>query len=467
MKFFMQNQDNRYLTFNDIDRVGQTAINRTFRDIGQNAPIIEGSKGGLGVYIEEHLYNYHANNDDNPDFIEAGVELKVTPYKAIYGGKNYSAKERLVLNIINFEEEYLKEFETSKFWHKNKNLYMMFYEYIKGLDRLDLTIHYAMLYDYPEEDLIIIKQDWELIIDKIRRGLAHTLSEGDTMYLGACPKGKDSKSLRTQPCSNIMAMQRAYCLKQSYMTSVVRNIVIPGIKRNNLVSASELHILKFEDIIKLKFEPFKDVSEDELLSRFNIPNTKNKFELISRKILGIKGKISNTDEFQKANIIVKCIRRLYNGRIEQSVSFPTFDYCELVEESDWDESTLKQQFENQKFMFIVFKEIEPNSNKYSFEKIVMWNMPLETLNSNVYKVWKKTKEVVASGNIVKSIVNGKRITNFPGMSEDEVCHVRPHGQNAADTNPLPVTDKVTGLNEYTKHCFWLNNTYIVKIINEN
>ena len=31
---------------------------------------------------------------------------------------------------------------------------------------------------------------------------------------------------------------------------------------------------------------------------------------------------------------------------------------------------------------------------------------------------------------------------------------------------LPVEDKFTGLNEYTKHCFWLNNSYILSIIEE-
>jgi len=32
--------------------------------------------------------------------------------------------------------------------------------------------------------------------------------------------------------------------------------------------------------------------------------------------------------------------------------------------------------------------------------------------------------------------------------------------NAADTYPLPTKDKLTKTNEYTKHCFWLNNTYV-------
>ena len=42
-----------------------------------------------------------------------------------------------------------------------------------------------------------------------------------------------------------------------------------------------------------------------------------------------------------------------------------------------------------------------------------------------------------------------------------MSHVRPHARNAADTYDLPVADKLTGLrHEYTKHCFWLNASYV-------
>lgn len=93
-------------------------------------------------------------------------------------------------------------------------------------------------------------------------------------------------------------------------------------------------------------------------------------------------------------------------------------------------------------------------------------MPLSILDNEVKQVWNKTRDVILDGNIVREIKNGKRITNFPGMSENDYCHVRPHAQNANDTYKLPVTDKLTGLDEYTKQCFWLNNTYILKILGE-
>ena len=115
-------------------------------------------------------------------------------------------------------------------------------------------------------------------------------------------------------------------------------------------------------------------------------------------------------------------------------------------------------------MFVIFREYK---GTYNFDSIKFWNMPLSILDNDVKSVWDKTVAVINNGSILKEIVKGKRITNFPGMSDNKYCHVRPHGRNANDVYPLPVVDKVTGSNVYTKQCFWLNNNYILRIIENN
>ena len=37
------------------------------------------------------------------------------------------------------------------------------------------------------------RQDYKVISDKIKAGIAHELSESDTMYLGACTKGANAE----------------------------------------------------------------------------------------------------------------------------------------------------------------------------------------------------------------------------------------------------------------------------------
>lgn len=453
---------NRGLTKEEIEKLGEEVVGKTFGELGEFKYNLEdfNYKGGMGVLMEENVFQYEANSDANPDFYDAGIELKVTPIKKNKNG-TYSSKERLVLNIINYMEEYKNTFETSSFWNKNETLYLMFYLWEEEVPRSDYKIVKQMLYNYPEEDLLIIKQDWELIINKVRNGLAHEISEADTLYLGACPKGKNKESLRRQPFSEIRAMQRAYCLKTSYMTNLVRTRVM-DCHTESLISAEELRNKTFEESLYDRIKPFIGMSKDLLIEKFGLnPKSKDVIERIFAKMLGIKGKVNDTDEFQKANITCKTIRVNENNTITESMSFPAFKYKEIVLE-EWGNSTLRSTFSENKYLFVIFKE---KNNTFYFEGIKLWNMPLSILDTEVRSVWEKTVEIIKNGNIVKSIGRTRK-TNFPGMKENPVAHVRPHGRDSKDVFELPVNDQLTGDKFYTKHCFWLNNKYIETILND-
>lgn len=451
---------NRGLTKEEIEKISEEVVGKTFGELGKFKYNLDdfNYKGGMGVLMEENVFQYEANSDANPDFYEAKIELKVTPVKKNKNG-TYSAKERLVLNIINYMEEYKNTFETSSFWHKNENLNLMFYLWEEGVPRSDYKIIKHLLYTYPEEDLLIIKQDWEVIVNKIRNGLAHEISEADTLYLGACTKGVNKESVREQPFSEILAKQRAYCLKTSYMTNLVRTRVMDEYTES-LISAEELQNKTFEESLYDKIKSFIGKSKTELINKFGLnPKSKDVIERIFAKMLGIKGKVNDTDEFQKANITCKTIRMNEDNTITESMSFPAFKYKEIIQE-EWDTSTLRNIFSENKYLFVIFKE---KNNEFYFSGIKLWNMPLSILDNEVKSVWDKTVEVIKSGNIVKSV--GKtRKTNFPGMKENNVAHVRPHGRNSKDVFELPVADKLTGCKVYTKHCFWLKNKYIESII---
>lgn len=457
---------NRKLTKEEIEKIGEKVVGRTFGELGDFKYNLENFdyKGGMGVLMEENVFQYDANNDSNPDFYDAGIELKVTPIKKNKNG-TYSAKERLVLNIINYMEEYKNTFETSSFWHKNNTLYLMFYLWEEGIPRSDYRIIKQMLFNYPEEDLLIIKQDWELIVSKIKKGLAHEISEADTFYLGACTKGKNKKSLRKQPFSDIPAMQRAYCLKTSYMTNLVRNRVIKNYQEK-IITIEEIKQNSFEEVIYKKINNFIGKSREELIKLFNL-NAKSKdvIERIFAKMLGIAGKVNDIDEFQKANITCKTIRVNENNTITESMSFPAFKFTEIIKEK-WENSILRKTFSETKYLFVIFKE----KNKiFYFEGIKFWNMPLSVLDNEVRQVWDKTINIIKTGNIVKSqkrLANGKLIVynNFPGISENHVAHVRPHAINSSDCYELPVADLLTGVTKYTKQSFWLNNEFIESIV---
>ncbi len=449
----------------EIQKISKSTIGKSVNDILNEEVITiedtnKSNKGNLGQLIEQFLFGIKTNNDSEPDFMPAGVELKVTPYRRIKGGK-LSAKERLVLNIIDYMNEYKNEFKLSHFWFKNNTIQLLWYLWEPNKDCKDLKITHELLLELENsEDLKQIEEDWNYIIKKIKDGKAHEISEADTMYLGACPKGANASSLRKQPFNEIPAMQRAFCFKNSYMTQLVRKYIGDY---SNVEKVLEGSTNTFNEFVNNIINKYKGKSQKELMKEFNIDSkAKNLNSILVSRMFNVKGKLADTDEFQKANIIPKTIRIEENGKIKESISFPAFKFTDIVNQN-WETSDLKEQLETTKYMFFIFKKENGN---YIFKDIKLWNMPELDIETDVMKMWNHTYNVIKTGNIVKYVKNGRRKTNFIGMSNNRVCHVRPHGNNSKDTFSLPVEDKVTGATKYTKQCFWINNTYIKKIFND-
>lgn len=449
----------------EIQTISKSVLGKSVNDILKDEHIIinnkEKNKGGLGQLVEKYLFGIENNNNSEPDFMPAGIELKLTPYKKIRKGQ-LSAKERLTLNIIDFKEEYKNEFKTSHFWFKNNKIQLLWYLWEKGKDKKDLIITNEKLLELENsDDLKQIAEDWNYIIQKIKEGKAHEISEADTMYLGACTKGTNSLSLREQPFNYIPAMQRAFCFRSSYMTQLVRKYIGDY---SNVEKVLKNKTDTFNEFVNNVIIKYKNKTQKELLKEFNInTNAKNINSILISRMFNIKGKLVLTEEFQKANIIPKTIRIEENGKIIESISFPYFKYTDIINE-EWQTCKLKEELETTKYMFFVFKK---EHNEYVFKGIKLWNMPEIDIETYVMDMWKKTYNTIKSGNIIKSIdINGIRKTNFVGSSENRVCHVRPHGRNANDVCKLPVADKLTGVTEYTKHCFWLNNKYLQEVLSE-
>ena len=373
-----------YKTQEEILIRGNEAIGKTVRQIDKYGRVdSDGIKGGIGHVIEESLYGYKINSDAEPDFPEAGVELKVT---GVIKDKNgYKAKERLVLNIINYMKEAYTTFDTSSFWHKNETLMLLFYEYKRDHHPGDFMFLKAILFKYPAEDLVIIKDDWQKIVEKIRAGRAHELSEGDTFYLGACTKGATAAtSLRQQPFSNIPAKQRAYCLKNKYMTYLVRKFVFGEAQDEHIIkSVSELAGKSFESYVTSKLEAYKGKSVEELKQIFDMKSdAKNLGALVAYKILGIKG--NKAAELENAGVAVKTIRIQYNGRIKESMSFAPFKFREVASET-WEDAEFANTLRDTKFLFIVYR-----FDKEGVLRLMggqFWNMPYNDIEEHVKNVW--------------------------------------------------------------------------------
>lgn len=444
-KTFRQICDTDTVNISDDEKYGTAEVDERKRN-----------KGNLGQIIEERFFHYECNSEARPDFAEAGVELKVTPYKINKNG-TLSAKERLILTMIDYYSVVDEEFEDSHLWNKSRLILLIYYLYQQDIKQnLDYKIGYSRLFTPPEQDIKIIKHDYEVIVSKIRAGKAHELSEGDTLYLGAAPKASTSQDRRKQPYSDELAKPRAFAFKNSYMTYVLNNYIVPGKCTYEPIIANNLED-SFEDYVVQKIGQYRGYSIEDLGIEFDVDisrKPKNLEAMLAYRILGIKG--NKAEEFEKANVVVKTIRIEKTGKITENMSFPAFKFTELVNET-WEDSTFGNYLRETRFLFVVYKYDENDCLR--LKGCQFWNIPYDDLENDVRNVWLKTVKVLREGLIITER-NGKKYNNFPKASENRVSHVRPHAKDANDTYDLPDGRK------YPKQCFWLNNSYILSQLDE-
>lgn len=459
------NDANRHLSEQEILNITRNAMHKTFGDFGLNESYNGKNKGGLGGFVEENIFNYSANSDDNPDFIDAGIELKVTPVKRNQDG-SISSKERLVLNMINYKQEATKDFKTSSFYHKNKRLLIWFYLYALGVhpSNFEITDYYLLEFENSLQ-YKVIERDWTIIHDKIVNGLAHEISESDTEFLAACTKGANSEILVEQYNTSVKAKPRAYSFKSFFMTYIYRNMIHNLSPYSPLVSEDEWMKNPLEEIYKEKLNIYHGLTQAQLCRKLGVHSKSKQLNfLIAQKMLGISGKKKATPEMEIAGIIFRTITVDKNGRPTEAMPFKSFEFEELIN-TPWEESSIREDFVDLKLMLFVFKEI---NGVISFDKIVFWNAPNKVVDGTIKEMHEECAELVRKGEAFYFDSKGKIKDKFPkeNRNTNHVCHVRPHARVGLDHYELPVADKITGITSYTKQSFWFNKDFIEKMIKD-
>lgn len=458
----------------------------TFGQLDKDSVYLKGgNKGDLGQLIEDCWFGQKPHPDPDPDFKEAKVELKVSPY---YKTKNgISAKERLVCDIINFTNESLpgKTFYDSAFWHKCENILLLSYFHAKAkstdehfVQKRDMFIdHFTLIEGYPEEDLAIIMQDWDIIISKIRAGKAHELSEGDTKYLGACTKGDTAEtSYVEQPFNKpVLAKQRAYALKTTYMTRLLRKYIFGETESPHIIKdVKQLRSVSFEDLIINRILHYQDWKEKDIAREAGIRNKpKNFYALLTNYMLGLGATDEQCEEFQSANIKVRSLHVEPDGNIVESVSFPEFKFLDLINQ-EWETSDLYNDVVSSRFLFVIYRIDEKGETRLETAKF--WNMPVNDAEE-VHRVWSMTIEEAKQGAHLRKAMWGKKqiIKNdLPGLADSYVAHVRPHtGKSAYKLKDGTIIGDITKHGDelpnsewMTKQSFWLNASYVAGVVKE-
>lgn len=455
----------------DIFRYSKGLLNKTLRDFVWEGYKQKEGKGGLGQMVENIFFFLETNSNPASDFSEAGMELKCTPLKR-NKRKELSIKERLVCNMINYFEVVEQDFEHSHFYMKCQLMLLLFYLHKSNCDKLDLEFLFSVLWKLPEKDLLIIRNDYKIIKEKIERGEAHLLSEGDTEYLGACRKGQKGQRSVAQPNSDILAPKRAFSLKTAYMRTILE--YVNNSKKNavsnidykitdyQLVTTEELRNQSFESIILNKLNMHKGKSYSQLCNEVGrrYDTAKHKYALLSSRLIDTNvSNVNLTEEFKKAGLQLKTIRIEQDGSINESMSFENIDYQEVWDTKDWFDSRLYDIFSG-RFLFAIFKadggtltytDKKGNivkENTYTYSDAFFWTMPIKDLES-AEEYWLHIKKTIYENHIDPKFFNSINHKKF---------HVRPKAQVARDLAINP------NGGEAKKYCYWFNNSYVTEII---
>ena len=308
--------DREYGTIREIKEHGEAAVGKMIKEIVTHENVDKWyanprNKGWLGNAVQKDWFGLEVNSRSEADFKKLGVELKCAGLKFFKKENTWAAKERLVLNMFDFHEEYKKEFLNSSFLEKSKLVELMLYKYdpvdffqFEGKEYPiypEFLMTHSILFnlnDIIDEDWAIIENDWNIIMEMICQGKAEEISEGMTQYLGAVTKGgKTEDNQTTQPFSEKKAHKRAFSLKPTYMKEITKRIVQGELKSSTTYASyqndypelhgrieskqistqeqvikdlSELKHKTFEQIILNQFKPFFNMEKKDLAEKFGV-----------------------------------------------------------------------------------------------------------------------------------------------------------------------------------------------------
>lgn len=442
----------KFRTEKELLRYTDNIKGKTFLEIDSKnllkTATLRQQKGLLGHVVETGFYKYPLNNISKADFEELNIELKVTGYVKNKNG-TISAKERLSLSKINFNQIINETFESSHLLEKCNKMLLIWYEYDKNKEPKHFIITHYQLYDMTL-DKKIFENDFKIIKNKVLEGKAHELSEGDTSYLGACTKAKTSAVRTTQPFSDIPAKPRAYSLKNAYMTGILRE------NNKNLKIIQFSNFKTVEEYIKTKLKPYFGKTQLEIYNMIThekyskkIPNNFSK--MISDKIIGKDVELPEKDElFRKTRYLIKNTSLNKNETPKERLSFRNLRLDEFKE--SWETSEWKQFFEETTFILIGY--LSENNEKNGYRKL--HKVKTITFSGEELDLFEKTY------NQTKIAIEEKNIDLLPiplnGFKNYEL-ELAPKG-NKGDTYEKFFE------NNTTKTCFMISKELINKKLNE-
>jgi len=403
-------------------------------------------KGAVGQLVER-FFGITQNNDSAPDFVGAGIELKVVPLKISRGGAR--AKERTVISMIDYSKLAVESWDSASVRKKIEKILFVFYEHISASAAYDAKVVDVVLWS-PGEDLRPqMEQDWTVVQRKAFDGRAHEISEGDGRILGAATKGSDgSKRVRQYRHDAPPAKPRAWALKQSLTTFVFDSHV----RGKDVVSLSDSLSLTpgqvFEQAVLGRLHALRGRRIDEVAAQLQVPisRAKSGLAILVRRALGVHRDSARIKEFESFGVEIKTAPVSREGKPFESMSFPRIHHMEIVDD-DWADSDLRSRLERLLIIPLIRAYKEQPKEEHMIGRAFFWS-PSDDELSGIQSEWERFVDAIRIGHSDR----------LPTAASTRFIHLRPKGRDRSDKEDAPGGLRVV------KRCFWLNNDYVERII---
>jgi DNA mismatch repair endonuclease MutH len=469
----------------------------------------ESDKGLPGKIVEASYFGYELNNRQEADFETVGAELKTTAADFDSATSRYKSGETVSVTQIDFRGPVETDFYASHLYDKLKMLIVIFYHRDKTLDsKLLYEVFFASLFRPSEEDLAIIKSDYQEIIQKISAGQAHTLSRSDGTYLSTAPKARRSTNMITPYYGGERIVKRSYTLRKEYVNVILnRYYSRPEPEERLITDIRELARMSFAQIIQSRFAQYLGRDIWDIAGTLNLlakqtrdaqgsadipigAMNKATLPVITARMLGLRS--LKSEEFTKAGISVKTVFFNRHGTNKEKFRLGDADFMEIynapaphieieiddagneeeVLRTGWEDSELFAQLDSIKYLFVIFQEDADGDIVFKGSK--MWAMSDDDIDE-ARQDWMDIKAVLTHGVQLRRGDDGRTYNNFPGVAEARCIHLRPHGTKSfyvdsdgtswgngriSDTEPLPDGRRMT------RQSYWLNSGFVREIVRD-
>jgi DNA mismatch repair protein MutH len=395
-------------------------------------------KGEAGGAVEA-FFGIPPNSISDADFPGAGIELKVVPVVA--GPSGLRVKERTVVSMIDYVHLASETWETA---HVRRKLHILFvfFEHLYGVPKRDFPILHVALWKPTGQVEDQIKQDWERVHAKVLAGSATELSEADGLVLGPCTKGADSRSLRKQPFSDVMAKSRAFALKPSFTMALYRETARPHVDDQRLAEVASLERLLSN------FSRFEDRTVADVGAEVGVVASGAKDHAARVVQQAVFAASPIPDEELRETLTVRMSPVGPDLMPYEAMSFPAFRHEELIDE-DWQDSDLLARIEQMLIVQVARGTRKTPLPEGVIHHPVFWRPSADQL-ATIERDWTAFRDLIRAG----------KAGDLPTETQTTAIHVRPHGKDATDRDSTP------GGGSQTRKSFWLNKGFVQTILRE-